>query len=155
MKTRLELHVCSLLVNSQKAVHPACWKLYNIYQYFVLWCSARVVWLSHYPGLHNLSLYNLNTATMTKSQQDWHKDDCEGGYLGCMASCECRHVFQVIVFLGKETARNTMYICICNLLFWRLAFSLSVKLYVNKVSNKWFINRVQMQGEININAREK
>ena len=48
-----------------------------------------------------------------------------------------------------------MYICICNLLFWRLAFSLSIKLYVNKVSNKWFINSVQMQGELNINAREK
>ena len=27
MKTRLELHVCSLLVNSQKAVQPGCWNI--------------------------------------------------------------------------------------------------------------------------------
>lgn len=152
MKTRLELHVCSLLVNSQKAVHPACWKLYNIYQ-FVLWCSARVVWLSHYPGLHNLSLYNLNTATMTKSQQDWQKDDCEGGYLGWPAVNADMYIRLLFFLAKKQPETQCIIICICNLLFRRLAFSLSVKLYVNKVSNKWFINRVQMQGEIN--AREK
>lgn len=125
MKTRLELHVCSLLVNSQKAVHPACWKLYNIYQ-FVLWCSARVVWLSHYPGLHNLSLYNLNTATMTKSQQDWQKDDCQGGYLGWPA-VNADMYFRLLFFLAKKQPETQ---CIsasatCYSEDWHLAWALN------------------------------
>ena len=38
MKTRLELHVCSLLVNSQKAMHPAGWNI----TFINLCCGVQV-----------------------------------------------------------------------------------------------------------------
>lgn len=103
----------------------APWLLeYNIYQ-FVLWCSARVVWLSHYPGLHNLSLCNLNTATLTKSQQDWQKHDREGGSLGWPVNADM--YFRLLFFLAKKQPETQ---CIsasatCYSEDWHLAWALN------------------------------
>ena len=115
---------CVLTACKQPKGCAPCLLEYNIYQ-FVLWCSARVVWLGHYPGLHNLSLCNLNTATLTKSQQDWQKNVCEGEFLGWPVNVDM--YFGFLFFLAKKKLETQ---CIsasatCYSEDWHLAWALN------------------------------